>query len=182
MAERNSLLNCRTGNGTEGSNPSLSANKPPDSQAVRKSPDRFRTIMQKYKLLKAYDAGGDINKEWFVYYHYLKPKEFQRPNEPLYERFKVGKTINCIHTVKERKQQLKVVYLAVKNMLEEGFNPFAEYWVQDHVEYAGYNICSCIDKYLASIDGDLKPHTIRIYKSRLGYLMLWLESKGYDNC
>ena len=26
MAERNSLLNCRTGNGTEGSNPSLSAN------------------------------------------------------------------------------------------------------------------------------------------------------------
>ena len=25
MAERNSLLNCRTGNGTEGSNPSLSA-------------------------------------------------------------------------------------------------------------------------------------------------------------
>ena len=27
MAERNSLLNCRTGNGTEGSNPSSSANK-----------------------------------------------------------------------------------------------------------------------------------------------------------
>ncbi len=27
MAERNSLLNCRTGNGTEGSNPSLSADK-----------------------------------------------------------------------------------------------------------------------------------------------------------
>ncbi len=27
MAERNSLLNCRTGNGTEGSNPSLSAKK-----------------------------------------------------------------------------------------------------------------------------------------------------------
>jgi hypothetical protein len=25
VAERNSLLNCRTGNGTEGSNPSLSA-------------------------------------------------------------------------------------------------------------------------------------------------------------
>jgi hypothetical protein len=29
VAERNSLLNCRTGNGTEGSNPSLSANKKP---------------------------------------------------------------------------------------------------------------------------------------------------------
>src|SRR5699024_10315265 len=56
-----------------------------------------------------------------------------------------------------------------------------EYRVQDHVEYAGYNICSCIVKYLASIDGDLKPHTIRIYKNRLGYLKLWLESNGHDN-
>ncbi|WP_256013096.1 tyrosine-type recombinase/integrase [Desertivirga xinjiangensis] len=137
--------------------------------------------MPNYKLLKAYDAGGDISKEWFVQYHYLKPEALQRPDEPLYERFKVGSTINCLHTIPERKKQLRIVLKTMKQLLEAGFNPYQAYRAADNVQYQGYNICRCIDKYLSEVEPDLRIGTFRKYKERLGFFKMWLESKSLEN-
>ena len=57
--------------------------------------------MAPYKTLSAYDAGGDLSKEWFVKYHYLKPRQLWKGSEPEYERFRVSKTINVFHTAKD---------------------------------------------------------------------------------
>ena len=137
--------------------------------------------MPQFKLLKPYDAGGDLSKEWFVKYQFLKPIHLQKPGEPLYERFKVGKTINCYHTVKERRERLNVVLKGMKILLDNGFNPYEEFNLVDKVQYAGYNICGCIDKYLAEVENDLRPNTYKKYKERLGIFKLWLEGKGMDN-
>ena len=60
MAERNSLLNCRTGNGTEGSNPSLSAKKccPPKRAAFFVS----SVASLSSKKLGAKNAGSEVQR------------------------------------------------------------------------------------------------------------------------
>jgi len=154
----------------------------PDNQHRKFSSDKNRTgTMPSYKLLKAYDAGGDIKKEWFVHYHYLKPEKLHRPNESLYERFKVGATINCLHTVTERKKQLKIVHKAMKQLLDAGFDPFKAFRSNENIQYKGYNIIECINRYLAEVECELKPNTYRKYKERLTFFSMWLEEKGMNN-
>lgn len=152
----------------------------PDSQAVGKSSDRFRTIMPRYKLVKMYDAGGDIEKEWFVKYHYLKPIELQKPNEPLYERFKIGKTINEIHTLKERRARLRIVHKAIKKLLDMGYSPYHEFKMNNHIEYSGYLLSNCIDEYLKNVKPDLKINTYRKYEGRLKLFKEHLKSIGLE--
>lgn len=127
-----------------------------------------------------YDADGDLSKEWFVHYHFLKPSHLQKPNESLYERFRVGNTINSYHTVKERKRQLRLVYNVIKKLLTDGFDPYKEYRLKDHVEYSGYLMTTCIDKYLDDIKADLKPNTYRKYYGHLELFKKYLKDTNRE--
>ncbi|KGE16227.1 hypothetical protein DI53_0060 [Sphingobacterium deserti] len=56
------------------------------------------------KLIKTYDADGDMSKDWFVSYHFLKPEKLRKNEHDLYKRFKVFNTINSIHSKSDRRK------------------------------------------------------------------------------
>lgn len=137
--------------------------------------------MAKFKLLKAYDAGGDLSKEWFVQYHFLKPRTDWKNGKPEYKRFKVCESINSIHTLRERKKQLTTVFNVLKDGLLNGFNPFDNFYVKDQVLNSEYSLKSCIAKYLSDIKGILSEGTTIHYKGRTEWLMNWfIKTKRED--
>jgi len=134
--------------------------------------------MARYKRLSIYDAGGDLSKEWFVKYHYLKPRDLWASDKPEYQRFKISKTINCYHTLAERKQRAKVVMAGMKVLLQNyQFNPFKECHLVDRVEYSGYSLSYCIDKYLKHAESNLRHSTYRNYRDRLNLFKEWASAK-----
>ena len=137
--------------------------------------------MAKFKLLKAYDAGGDLSKEWFVQYHYLKPRTEWKSGKPEYQRFKVGKTINNYHTVRERRARLKIVFSGLKIILEQGFSPFDSLYQKDQVLNHEYSLQSCIEKYLSDIKGILSEGTTIHYKGRTECLKKWFKDQKRED-
>lgn len=131
MAERNSLLNCRTGNGTEGSNPSSSAQqlKSPiqglfcvtglcgDKKGTRTK--SFRFMVKNYKWAKVYKGtNGTAAEKWFVYY------SFVNPNTGRYQRFKVYEGINEYKELDDKEKFSKELIKEVDKQLKLGYNPF----------------------------------------------------------
>ena len=94
----------------------------PDNQSVGNVAANFRTAMLSYKHIKIYDAEGDLSKEWYVSFYFLKPVELQKAGSSLYKRFKIFESINTFKTVRSRRNQIKVVYNSIKELLENGFN------------------------------------------------------------
>ncbi|MCS4164483.1 site-specific integrase [Sphingobacterium sp. BIGb0116] len=125
-----------------------------------------------------YDANSDLSKDWFVSYYFLKPIELQKANEPQYQRFKIFDSINSIKSLRERRSQLKIVYQALSELLEEGFSPFAKF--QQH-KLSKFNICECIEEYLKNVEGELKPKTYKLYKGRLNFFKNYLQNVGLGN-
>ncbi|PPL00112.1 tyrosine-type recombinase/integrase [Parapedobacter indicus] len=136
--------------------------------------------MPKYKHVGSYDAGGDLSKEWFVSYHFLKPEKLRKPNEPLYQRFRVCKSINSVHTLSERKRQLKIVKEGIKTLLGLGFNPFHVFKSYNKTSLSKYNIINCIDNYLLSVKSTLKRNSFRVYENRLLLLKQYLDMNGFS--
>lgn len=139
----------------------------PDNQLVGIRPDKLRTVMPTYKLIRGYDADGDMSKEWFVSYHYLIPEKLREPNGKFYQRFRVSNTINSLHTKTDRKRQLNIVKSAIEELLEAGFNPFEQFNYASSANASKYNICVCIDEYLEFAKNTLKPNSYSVYEDRL---------------
>lgn len=68
-----------------------------------------------------YDADGDLTKRWYVYYSFRHPvsKKMVRQT-PIYYG------VNRYKTIKERKAVLKLLYNKVVELLENGYNPYAD--------------------------------------------------------
>ncbi|WP_433863105.1 tyrosine-type recombinase/integrase [Sphingobacterium thalpophilum] len=135
--------------------------------------------MPTYKLIRSYDADGDMSKEWFVSYHYLIPEKLREPDGKLYKRFKVFNTINSIHNKAERKRQLNIVKASIEELLEAGFNPFEQFNYAANSNSSKYNICVCIDEYLGVAKSSLKPNTYSVYEDRLNAFKTYLIDSGY---
>ncbi|MGA6117405.1 tyrosine-type recombinase/integrase [Sphingobacterium anhuiense] len=154
--------------------------KNPDNQLVGKHPDKLRTIMPTYKLINSYDAGGDIDKEWYVSYHYLIPEKLRKPNGNLYKRFRVFNTINSIHSKVERRKQLLVVKSGMQDLLQSGFNPFEQYSYSSNSNANKYNACRCIDEYLEFAKTTLKKNSYSVYEDRLHLFKSFLIDNEID--
>ncbi|MFZ4263816.1 hypothetical protein ACFRAE_17400 [Sphingobacterium sp. HJSM2_6] len=126
--------------------------------------------MSTYKLIKTYDANGDMRKQWFVQYHCLIPEELRKPEGKLYERFRVFNSINSIHNKKERQNQLNIVKSAIRELLEAGFKPFKKCSYSENSFHEKYNVCRCIDEYLEFSKSTLKKNTYGPYEDRLNLL------------
>ena len=148
----------------------------PDNQSVGNVAANFRTAMLSYKHIKIYDAEGDLSKEWYVSFYFLKPVELQKAGSSLYKRFKIFESINTFKTVRSRRNQIKVVYNSIKELLENGFNPFTQF---KYSKITGkYSISQCIDEYLERVKPDLKPKSYKLYDGRLKLFKVFLEESN----
>lgn len=119
------------------------------------------------KLPDIYDAGGDIKKQWFVYYSY------KDPDTKKFERIKIFKNINSFKTKSERYEYANFYKEAYKRALESGWSPFKVYGNYDN---NNQNIITCIDSFVQFISNSkLRKNTRKKYEYELGVFKRWLE-------
>ena len=124
--------------------------------------------MEKYKKARLYDAGGDLNKQWFVYYYYLHPESRK------FVRFKT--------TVSSRLKTKVARYNKASDIIKEfnhklfcGWNPF-ENQQNEHK--------TLIDtiKYLVNIKQKTTGHrNARDYRNKSDDFIKWLKCKKMEN-
>ena len=128
------------------------------------------TMRLNYKKAKIYDGGGDLKKQWFVYY------SFKNPVTGKFERYKVFREINQETTKAERYKLANAYKDGINKALEEGSNPFEQ---KDEYEDQAQNIITCIDKFLDYIASSNKRYnTKRKYKYELNIFKDWINSTG----
>src|SRR5690606_13658784 len=120
--------------------------------------------MINYKEPAIYDAGGDVTKQWFIFYSYVDPSTGK------YRRFKVFLNINTYNLKNERTVQAIALRKALSELLQEGFNPFEEFKPGGQ-----YSISNCIDIFLDSVKDNLRPKSYSRYYYELRIFKTWLK-------
>ncbi|WP_046759357.1 tyrosine-type recombinase/integrase [Kordia jejudonensis] len=77
-----------------------------------------------YSEPKIYDAKGDLNKRWYVYYSYRDPKTDKLKRQP-----PIYKGANRFKTKAERLEILTAYKIALKKLLSQGYSPYESYEV-----------------------------------------------------
>ncbi|QHI39280.1 hypothetical protein IMCC3317_46900 [Kordia antarctica] len=75
---------------------------------------------------KIYDAGGDLNKRWYVYYSYRDPETGKLKRQPA-----IYKGANRFKTKCEHLEILMAFKSALKNLLSQGYSPYENYKVTE---------------------------------------------------
>jgi hypothetical protein len=76
-------------------------------------------IRKDYSEPKIYNANGDLQKRWYIYFSFRNPKTGKLERQtPIYGG------INQFKTLRERKEAAKNLCEAVKKILKTGFNPY----------------------------------------------------------
>jgi len=130
--------------------------------------DKPLTASLSYKGPAIYDAGGDTTKQWFVYY------SFYNPQTEKFQRFKVFRDINSHRLKGDRIEKARAIQQAMKELLEEGFNPFERYGPNTN------SISTCIDIFLANTKEQTKPNTYRKFDYQLSLFKNWLSENQAD--
>ena len=149
------------------------------------------TLKKQAIMPKLYDAKGNINKQWNVYYSFLNDQTGKM------QRFQVTEGINKIKTKKGRYEFGQKLITKYRRKLKNGWNPFenGKYLYQDTVSYAkeagkDYQIESkafdfCLEQYLSDVLADHEPNvrvtTFQAYQAHLRGFIKWLDKNDLSN-
>lgn len=124
-------------------------------------------ILKDYSEPKIYDAKGDLNKRWYVYYSYRNPitKKLERQT-PIYAG------VNNYKTLKERKEAAKNLRDAISKILKNGFNPYSDL-LEDKKDYS---IKECVSLVFDLKKATLSEKSYSDFKSRINRFSKWLFS------
>lgn len=146
--------------------------------------------MKREKLIRlpiVCDAGGDLNKNWFVEFYCRNPKNGK------FERQKIYKGINKFHTVAERRRAATELAELYTEKLRNGWSPYIDEQViyDDNLQFqsAIKNYRKAKSKngtfqfyssrYLDHIRQAVDPEsTLSTYRSKLRCFNAWLESRN----
>lgn len=156
------------------------------SHAVQSPGDRTRKVLKdsivsnvadtkmtnplNYKLPEIYDGGGDLSKQWFVYY------SFRDPRTNKFKRFKVFMDINSFKLKGDRMDRAKLIRQSIKELLEEGFDPFKE-----HRSGGRFTFCNCIDIFLENMKPHLREKSYARYYYEFRTMKSWFEENGMED-
>lgn len=135
---------------------------------LEKMTDKPLTKNMSYKEPEIYDAGGDMSKQWFVFYSY------KNPDTGKFQRFKVFRNINSFTLKGERVEAAKVIRQAMSELLAEGFCPFELY----RPELDDFTVSNCIDTFLKSVELGLRKKTYKKYELSLLIFKRWMIGAG----
>ncbi len=145
--------------------------------------------MKREKLVRlpiVCDAGGDISKNWFVEFYCRNPKNGK------FERQKIYKGINKLHTTAERRKAAQELCNLYTDKLRNGWSPYMDDLViyEDNLQFqthikayrraksknGTFNFFS--SKFLDHIKQSVDPQgTLPTYRSKLRCFNAWLEEK-----
>lgn len=135
---------------------------------LEKMTDKPLTKNLSYKEPEIYDAGGDMSKQWFVFYSYKNPETGK------FQRFKVFRNINSFTLKGERVEAARVIKQAMSELLAEGFCPFELY----RPELEDFTVSNCIDTFLKSIESGIRKKTFKKYELYILIFKEWITKNG----
>lgn len=136
---------------------------------LKTATDKIRTNMLNFKPPCIYDAGGDVTKQWFVYY------SFRDPSTGKFKRFKVFMDLNSHKHKVERMEKAMAIQQSIKELLEDGFNPFKISRVD-----LNFSIVECIDVFLKNIEPQLRVKSFNRYKYEFRLMKKWFIENGFE--
>jgi len=149
--------------------------------------------MKREKLVRlpiVCDAGGDLTKNWFVEFYCRNPKNGK------FERQKIYKGINKLHTVSERRKASQALCNEYTDKIRNGWSPYIDDLViyDDNLQFQSaiknyrrakshngtFNFYS--SKFLDHIKQSVDPEgTLPTYRSKLRCFNAWLEDKRMND-
>lgn len=153
--------------GFAGSIPALGTIKAVKFKHLTLAADKKMTNSHKYKLPEIYDAGGDVGKQWFVFY------SFKDPETGKFKRFKVFRDINQSKLKSERTQKARAIKQALTELLIEGFDPFYEYKPD-----LTFSVVNCVDLFLDQIKPQLKKKSFNRLFYELRKMKAWFQNQN----
>ncbi|MDV6167908.1 tyrosine-type recombinase/integrase [Flavobacterium sp. DG1-102-2] len=131
---------------------------------------------KKYGKINLFDWNGDLSKSWYVYYSFENPDtgKLTRQNN-------IHGNINSFESIRGRKQAAKIIIDALKEMLENGFSPYAipeEPVQQDESISAVKTIGQAIDFALKAGKTRYAESTYNDFSSRMKQFKKWLTGKN----
>lgn len=126
-----------------------------------------------YSNPKIYDANGNLDKRWYVYYSFRNPKteKLERQN-PIYA------SVNSFKSLKERREAVKILRDSVESILKGGYNPFSD----ENIETVKkLNVTEAVDFVLELKKNSLKQSSYIDFESRIKRLKKWLLTNGFEN-
>lgn len=120
-------------------------------------------MLQNSKILKFKPAKISKGKEWFVFYYFLNPT-----TDKLHRK-KVK--VNFIESLAERKKYAENLVREINKKLYSDWNPFT-----DELNPRGLRkLTEIMDEFFNSKKRELRPDSLRSYKSYIHTLNLWLN-------
>lgn len=126
-----------------------------------------------YKGAEIYNAGGNPEKTWFVYYYY------RQTITDKFKRFRITGDVNRFADPKFRQTCIEILKATVNEALKDGFNPFNQ---QKGPQYSTVaNLTDAINEALkAKMLTANKKRTGDSYKAAARDFIKWLKEKKYD--
>lgn len=137
---------------------------------LEKMTDKPLTKNITYKEPEIYDAGGDMSKQWFVFY------SFKNPETGKFQRFKIFRDINSHKLKTDRTEAAKAIRQAMSELLAEGFSPFNLF----RPELDDFTIFNCIDTFLKSVEGGMRKKSFKKYELTLLIFKKWIGQNGFS--
>ncbi len=145
---------------------------------------------KKIILPRLNDCGGEIHRQWFVYYSFLDPRTGQM------KRFKLYNGFASLGTPAGRYEHADKLMDEYRRKLLSGWSPFEKrdaVIYEDEIMYApeaeirgrrrtSMNpLRSYLSEYLADQKYRIAPKTYESYQSKTRLFCQWLEARGYDH-
>lgn len=123
--------------------------------------------MEKYKLAKLNDQGGDLSRQWYVYYSYKHPETKQ------FQRFK--KTVSMKFLTKaSRYSSAQGIIKKINVWLRQGNSPFDD-------DNSNVSLVAAIDAYVLSIANKYRERTLYSYRCYANKMKKYLEKNKLDH-
>jgi integrase len=120
-----------------------------------------------YRLAKLADRGGDLSKEWYVYYSVINP-ESQR-----WERIRIKGQINREKTERARKNIAAKLISAINKLLSSGWTPYNS----EHAPANVLTLGALLDKAIRHKVGTVTDKTLSSYGIAVNKLIKFAERK-----
>ena len=135
------------------------------------------------KLPTIYNAGGDLEKQWFIEFYVRNPRNNK------FERLRKKKGINGLHTFKERMNAAKKMKHYWTDKLKAGWTPYIDQSIiyADNLEFqtaiTNYRVSKSHNgtfryygsKYIDTISNNIEETTMSTYRSKMRLFDAWLD-------
>ena len=133
-------------------------------------------IKKQYSEPKLFDAGGDLNARWYVYFSFRNPESDKLERQtPIYEGLHQHKNL------RDRRAAGRILVEAVSNILRAGlYNPFSDKSEFSLEEARKLTITEAVDFVLA-LKAKKGGGGYADFKSRVQRFAKWLSENGFQN-